>query len=88
MPHGGTLKLEALEIATEHFHKAHLHAPSFRAPLRHLFALSKALSTEEDAEKYKRRLQACEPNFSVERLKSDPDYPASTLRSSSLLAKL
>ena len=82
------LKMEALEIATDHFHKAHLHAPSFRAPLRHLFALSKAIGTEEDAEKYKCRLQACEPNFSVDRLKGDPDYPASTLRTSSLLAKL
>lgn len=56
------------------------HAPSYRPPLRQLYALNLKLGKEPFAEQLLLRLKRLEPDFSVERLLSDDDYPAVAIR--------
>ncbi len=60
-------------------------APDFRPPLRYLTALYAARGMEEEALKTARRLQQLEPDFSMERLAKDREYPIAALRRSGLL---
>lgn len=82
MAHGDT------PTALNHFRKAHMHAPGFRAPLRHLCAIYLADNQPEQAQLYIDRLTAEEPDFSMQRLLDDPSYPAVTLRNSDLMPRL
>lgn len=74
--------------ALNHFRKAHMHAPGFRAPLRHLCAIYMAQGQLEQAQLYIDRLTGEEPDFTMARLMDDPGYPAVTLRNSSLMPQL
>ncbi len=79
------MSMEDFEESIYHYRKASMHAPEFRAPLRNLFVLYKATGQEYEADRYLKRLIGYEPDFSLHRLKTDPDYPAGTIRSSSLI---
>ena len=79
------MAMEDFEESIYHYRKAAMHAPSFRAPMRNLFVLYKATGQEQEAERYLNRLIQQEPDFSLHRLKTDPDYPAGTIRSTSLI---
>ncbi len=77
-----------LSEATEHFEAAHARAPSYRAPMRHLIFLYEAQGRQLEAQAVVARLARAEPDFSVERVVSDPDYPAMTLRRMGLVRSL
>lgn len=55
-------------------------APSFRPPLRYLVGLYSRVGDQEKLQRAATKLQRLEPDFSIERLISDPHYPASILR--------
>lgn len=82
------MAMEAFGDAMFHYRKASMHAPNFRAPLRNLYVLLHTTGLPEEAERYRLRLLEQEPDFSLYRLKTDMDYPASTIRASSLMALL
>ncbi|MEX0304815.1 MAG: hypothetical protein AB3N24_20550, partial [Leisingera sp.] len=82
------MAMEAYEDAIFHYLKAVMHAPGFRAPLRNLYVLYHATRQEDEAERYRVRLMKEEPDFSLYRLKTDPEYPASTIRASSLMSMI
>lgn len=65
--------------ARQAFEAAAEQRPEFRPPLRYLVALYAAEGQMEKAAAYARKLQALEPDFSVERLLQDHEYPASLL---------
>ncbi|MEP6018896.1 MAG: tetratricopeptide repeat protein [Paracoccaceae bacterium] len=54
--------------------------PSFRPPLRYLIALHAHFGDLDAARKYTNRLRTVEPDFSLQRMLFDNDYPASLLR--------
>ncbi|MEL7229350.1 MAG: hypothetical protein AAGK38_05515 [Pseudomonadota bacterium] len=62
--------------------------PAFRPPLRALLALYGADERSHDFSVILARLKAAEPDFSVERFLTDPNYPVRTLRKSGLLDKI
>ncbi|MFN3937158.1 MAG: hypothetical protein ACK4KW_06230 [Gemmobacter sp.] len=74
-----------LEAAIAHYEAAHARAPSFRAALRHLVFLYLATGQREKADRARVRLCRLEPDFSLERVREDPAYPAATLRRMRLL---
>ena len=80
------MAMDRFDDAIYHYRKASMHAPNFRAPLRNLFVLYHATGQEQEAQRYKQRLLVQEPDFSLHRLKTDMDYPASTIRASSIMA--
>lgn len=82
------MALERHEDAIYHYRKAAMHAPGFRVSLRNLYALYLATKQEEEAARTYKRLLIEEPDFSLQRLKTDPEYPASTLRASSLIGMI
>ncbi|MBX9908174.1 MAG: hypothetical protein K2Z25_05615 [Beijerinckiaceae bacterium] len=63
---------------------AHVLSPSFRPPLRYLIALQARSGAVTESRDAVRKLGRLEVDFSVERLISDPAYPASMLRRSRL----
>lgn len=63
---------------------AHALSPSFRPPLRYLIALQARSGAIDESRDAVRKLGRLEVDFSVERLISDPAYPASMLRRSRL----
>ncbi len=65
---------------------AHVRAPNFRAPLRHLYALYLHSDNPEAAHGVKTRLRALEPEFSLQNIRDNPGYPAGVLRASPLIA--
>ncbi len=65
--------------------KATLHAPSFRAPYRHLLPLYAHARQGQKARNSAARLRNLEPNFSILRLRGDHDYPVRTLRKTELI---
>ncbi len=71
--------------AIAHYEAAHYRAPSFRSPMRHLLFLYMAAGEETKAQRVLKNLLRAEPDFTIERVRSDPDYPAATLRRSGLL---
>lgn len=73
--------------ALAHYEAAHYRAPGFRAAMRHLLFLSLALGEREKAARVHRALLRAEPDFTVDRIQHEPDYPAATLRKSGLLER-
>jgi tetratricopeptide (TPR) repeat protein len=61
------------------------YAPKFRPPLRHLYALYIQRQDFPRAIQVAKRLRELEPDFSLQLIRENPDYPAGTLRSSPLL---
>jgi tetratricopeptide (TPR) repeat protein len=74
-----------IDLAIQHYERAHLRAPSFRSPLRHLFALHLASGKPDRANVMLNRLLQVEPDFSFQRLRYDMAYPAATLRKTGVL---
>ncbi|WP_188670158.1 hypothetical protein [Neptunicoccus cionae] len=60
-------------------------APNFRPPLRHLLALFAHTGEREKMHIVADQLKRLEPDFSLERFKSDEAYPVRTLRHANLL---
>jgi DNA-binding SARP family transcriptional activator len=73
------------EAAIAHYEAAHYRAPNFRSPMRHLLFLYLAAGRRAKAERVLADLVRAEPDFTLDRIRSDPDYPAATLRRSGLL---
>lgn len=71
--------------AIAHYESAHYRAPNFRAAMRHLLFLYLWAGEREKAARVYKGLLRAEPDFSVDRMLNDPDYPAVTLRKSGLL---
>lgn len=64
---------------------AALRAPGFRAPHRHLLPLYADAGEAEKARLAAAKLANIERDFSLARLREDPDYPVRTLRNSRLI---
>lgn len=60
-------------------------SPDFRPPLRYLTAMYAARGMEEEALRMAKRLQKLEPDFTIEALAKDMNYPVGALRRSDLL---
>jgi tetratricopeptide (TPR) repeat protein len=71
--------------AISHYEAAHSRAPSFRAAMRHLLFLYLAVGERDKASRVYRALLRVEPDFTLDRIVNEPDYPAVTLRRSGLL---
>ena len=71
--------------AIGHYEAAHSRAPSFRAAMRHLLFLYLAVGERDKAARVYRALLRVEPDFTLDRIVNEPDYPAVTLRRSGLL---
>ncbi|MGB8811700.1 MAG: tetratricopeptide repeat protein [Paracoccaceae bacterium] len=71
--------------AIAHYEAARLRAPHFRSPLRHLLFLYLQSNQVEKAMRIMADLQQLEPDFSLERIRQDPSYPAATLRAGPLI---
>lgn len=74
-----------LRRATALLEAARARAPRFRAPLRHLLFLHLQSGAVEKAAAVHAQLLRLEPDFSVERVREDPAYPAGTLRRAGLV---
>ena len=59
-------------------------APSSRPPLRHLYALRLKLGDIAGARAALVALHRIEPDFTLDRLRRDPDFPAATIRATGL----
>lgn len=81
------LRCGSYAAAIAHYEAAHYRAPSFRAAMRHLLFLYLAVGEREKAARVYRDLLRAEPDFTLERIMNEPDYPAVTLRRSGLLEK-
>jgi predicted Zn-dependent protease len=75
------------EAAIAHYEAAHYRAPNFRSPMRHLLFLYLAAGDEAKARRVLKDLRRAEPDFSIDLIRNDPDYPAATLRRSRLIAR-
>ncbi len=71
--------------AIAHYEAAHYRAPGFRAAMRHLLFLYLAVGEREKAARVYRDLLRAEPDFTLDRIRLEPAYPAATLRHSGLL---
>ena len=76
------------DMARVYFETALARTPCFRTPLRCLYFLYLADCQPEKAERVMTRLTGIEPDFSLDQLRDDPDYPAATLRRSGLITAL
>ncbi len=74
-----------LTEAREAGEAAALRAPGFRAPYRHLLPLYAHAGEAEKARLTAAKLINVERDFSLSRLRDDPDYPMRTLRNSRLI---
>lgn len=64
----------------QHFAEVcHAQNPNFRPPLRYLMALYSNSGRDEDALDMARKLSALEPDFTIDRMIRDREYPASVL---------
>lgn len=81
------MQLGRLDEAAAHYQNAHLRAPSFRAPLRHLIVLHMVAGRTDKAEQMMAALRRVEPDFTLARVREDGSYPAATLRNGPLLIK-
>ncbi len=81
----GAIAAEEFEQAILHGEAAATRAPKFRPPLRHLYALYLHRGDVDRAKEILSRLHELEPGFSLEKVRADSLYPASTLRSSRLI---
>lgn len=71
--------------AIAHYEAAHYRAPGFRAAMRHLLFLYLWAGEREKATRVYRALMRAEPDFSLDRIQNEVDYPAVTLRRSGLI---
>lgn len=76
-----------VDTAVSMAERASAQAGTFRAPLRYLTALYAAEGNEEAAVRAAKKLQNAEPDFTLERMALDDEYPVSPLRKSGLLNK-
>ncbi|NJM84312.1 MAG: hypothetical protein HC844_19365 [Tabrizicola sp.] len=85
----GVAALNAGQItsAIAHLEAACYRAPSFRAAMRHLVFLYLAAGAREKAARVLKALLRAEPDFTLDRIINEPDYPAVTLRRSGLLTR-
>lgn len=74
---------EALDSAK----RAHALAPNFKPPLRVLLILQSISGDVMGARASARKLTILEPDFSLERLGGDPNYPVSLFRSAGLISQ-
>jgi DNA-binding SARP family transcriptional activator len=79
-------QLADYETAISCFEAARARAPHFRAPLRHLIFLYLKRGQPENALRALTSLKRIEPDFSLDLIRSDPTYPAGTLRRAELLS--
>lgn len=64
--------------------KASVLAPESRPPLRHLYALRLQLGDTDGAREVLTTLRRLEPDFSLAKVRADPEFPAATLRKTKL----
>ena len=76
---GAAVVLGRLDEALKLAEAAYAQNPNFRPPLRYLIAFYANAAREEDALRAASALTGLEPDFSVERLARDRDYPASLI---------
>jgi len=81
------LRIGNYPAAITHYEAAHYRAPGFRAAMRHLLFLYLAVGAQEKAMRIYRRLMRAEPDFTLDRILHEPNYPAVTLRKSGLLER-
>lgn len=81
------LRCENHAAAIAHYEAAHYRAPGFRAAMRHLLFLYLWAGEQEKAARVYKALMRVEPDFTVDRIINEPDYPAVTLRRSGLLER-
>ena len=77
---GSALTLGNLKEALTYAENSNALNPAYRPNLRYLIAFYANAGREEEALEAARRLAELEPDFSIERLVGDPEYPASLLR--------
>lgn len=82
------MSMGQLDEATGFYQAAHARSPYFRAPLRHLLVLYSARGDHERAQHIHNLLVQLEPDFTLDRLRYDPSYPAATLRRSALIERV
>ncbi|MBA3911064.1 MAG: hypothetical protein C0524_14625 [Rhodobacter sp.] len=73
--------------AIAHCEAAHYRAPGFRAAMRHLLFLYLWAGEPEKAARVYKGLMRAEPDFTVDRILNEPNYPADTLRRTGLVRK-
>jgi tetratricopeptide (TPR) repeat protein len=76
-----------MSAALAHYESAHYRAPGFRAAMRHLLFLYLWSGRHDKAALVLKALIRVEPDFTLDRIQNDPDYPAVTLRKSGLLER-
>lgn len=81
------LRGEQFAPAIAHYEAAHYRAPNFRAAMRHLLFLYLWAGKRDKAAGVLKGLLRVEPDFSLDLILNDPDYPAVTLRRSGLLTR-
>ncbi len=75
-------------LALNTFERVHAQSPNFKPPLRYLLSLHAANGDHKKANEVLAKLQAAEPDFSVQRLISDDKYPAHILRHTGLTSRI
>jgi len=65
--------------------KALLGAPTFKVPMRHLYALYLSTGQHQQAINVLTKLRKLEPDFSLDFVRNNPSFPASTLRTTPLI---
>ena len=81
------IRCENYAAAIAHYEAAHYRAPGFRAAMRHLLFLYLWAGEKDKAARVYKALMRIEPDFTVDRILHEPDYPAVTLRKSGLLQR-
>ncbi|MGL4238299.1 AfsR/SARP family transcriptional regulator [Tabrizicola sp.] len=79
------LRGELYAAAIAHYEAAYYRAPSFRAAMRHLLFLYLWAGKRDKAAGVLKGLLRVEPDFTLDRIMNEPNYPAVTLRRSGLL---
>ncbi|MEM9140094.1 MAG: hypothetical protein AAGB15_09710 [Pseudomonadota bacterium] len=77
--------LKRTDQAISNFEISQAMAPNFRPPLRYLTALYALAGDIKNTSRVAQMLQDIEPDFSIERLLLDTDYPVSMMRNSDML---
>lgn len=77
---GAAIALGRLDEAKSLFKSAVADCPSFRPAMRYLFAIHACMEEWDLANEAAAKLRAIEPDFTIERLAIDKDYPVALLR--------
>ncbi|WP_309664053.1 tetratricopeptide repeat protein [Tabrizicola sp.] len=81
------LRSEQYAAAIAHYEAAHYRAPSFRAAMRHLLFLYLWAGKRDKAAVVLKGLLRVEPDFTLDRIMHEPNYPAVSLRRSGLMTR-